>query len=97
MAWPVNAEDITASANTLGVTESILGVGIEMTFTRVRPISSASGMNRVSSTCSPLRSASMVSIRAWVNSIRPLLPRPGAGLNVPGAKRVEVVIFLRRS
>ena len=50
---------------------------------------SSSGISRVSSTCSPLRSESRSSIRVCAASIRPVGAAPGAGANVLTAARAR--------
>ena len=87
----MNAVDITASASTPGVTAATRGSGSGTSVTSVRPTSSATGMSSVSSTCSPPRSASRSSMPACAASIASGRPGPGAGVNVPGAKRGVVM------
>ena len=77
---------MTASASTPGATEATRGSGSGTRCSAVSPTSSTTGISRVSSTCSPLRSASRSSVPDWAASIRSGDPAPGCGVNVPGAK-----------
>src|ERR1700720_2805102 len=92
MACPVNAVEITASAMIAGTNVAARFGPNEPSGRSVSPSKSAIGMNMVSSNCSPLRSSSRSSRPNCAASIFCTVAGRGSGENVPGAKRLVIVV-----
>ncbi len=80
MAWLVKAVDMTASARMPGTRKSIRGPDpVLISGSRLNPASRATGMIRVSSSCSPLRTRMRSSSPACAVIIRARGALPGSG------------------
>ena len=87
MAWLVNAVDITASAMMPGARKSTRLPPPRLTSgSRLNMASSPSGITRVTTSCSPLRSVVRVSIAVCAAIIRGSGAAPGAGVNPAGCR-----------
>lgn len=86
IARDVNAVDMIASASTPGAKTSIGSCSSESPRCSdpvTPPISTITGITTASSSCSPLRSISRASMRAWARTWRGSGAAPGSGVNVP--------------